>query len=93
MKMNRKLRKYFISSIITAVTVCLIVFLMLVVLMSGQTQGTISDISNMYMSEMNLQLQQKFNSITNLRLDQVDGIVRRTPPSDLVYGKIGRAHV
>lgn len=87
MKMNRKLRKYFISSIITAVTVCFIVFLMLVVLMSGQTQGTLTDISNMYMSEMNLQLQQKFNSITNLRLDQVDGIVRRTPPSDVTYGK------
>lgn len=85
--MNRKFRRYLVTSIITAVLVCLIVFVLLAVLMSGQTRGTITDISNMYMSEMNLQLQQKFNSITNLRLDQVDGIVRRTPPTEVDYGK------
>lgn len=85
--MDRKLRKYFVGSIIIAVTVCLVVFLLLATLMSGQTLRSISDISDVYMAEMNMQLQQKFNSITSLRLYQVDGIIRRVPPSTVMYGK------
>ena len=85
--MNRKLRKYFVGSIITAVTVSLVVFVLLATLMSGQTLRSISDISDVYMLEMNQQLQQKFNSITSLRLYQVDGIIRQIPPATSVYGK------
>lgn len=80
--MNRNLKRYFTYSIVCAVTVCLIVFIILARFMSGQTKESISDISDIYMSEMNQQLQQKFNSITNLRLSQVEGMAQRTPPED-----------
>ncbi len=85
--MSRKLRKYFICSIVTAVTVCLVVFVLLGVSMARQTRQSITEISDVYMSEMNQQLQQKFNSITSLRLYQVDGLVKRIPPSTAVYGE------
>lgn len=85
--MSRKLRKYFICSIVTAVTVCLVVFVLLGVSMARQTRQSITEISDVYMSEMNQQLQQKFNSITSLRLYQVDGLVKRIPPSTAIYGE------
>ena len=45
----------------------------------SQTEQSIEEISNIYMSEMNQQIQQKFRSIIRLRLDQVEGIIKRTP--------------
>ena len=38
------------------------------------------------MSEMSRQLNQKFDAIVNLRLSQMDGIIRRTPPEAVSYG-------
>jgi len=55
--------------------------------MSIQTRKSVSDISELYMSEMSLQIQQKFASVSNLRLDQVEGIVKRTSPEYAKYGK------
>lgn len=81
--MSKELKRYFAYSVICAVIVCMIVFVGLGIFMSGQTQKSISDISSIYMSEMNEQLQQKFNSITDLRLSQVEGIVRRMPPEEI----------
>ena len=46
--MSRKLRKYFICSIVTAVTVCLVVFVLLGVSMARQTRQSITEISDVY---------------------------------------------
>ncbi|MDE5679051.1 MAG: response regulator, partial [Lachnospiraceae bacterium] len=55
--------------------------------MSSKSEGAISDIGDIYMSEMNKQMQQKFDSVIMLRISQIQGIMRRTPAEECVYGE------
>ncbi len=55
--------------------------------MSRSSDDAISDIGTIYMSEMDRQLQEKYITVINMRLSQVDGIIKRTPPSTTSYGK------
>lgn len=84
--MDKKIRRVFMYSIISAVTICVIIFSFLVYWMSIQTRESVSNISELYMSEMCIQLKQKFTSISNLRLDQMVGLVRRTSLEGAEYG-------
>ncbi len=84
--MFKKTRKFLWTSFIGLILLCIIIFLFLGNVMSGKSEEAISEIGMLYMSEMNRQLQEKFGSITELRLEQVEGIIRRTPPETVNYG-------
>ena len=77
--MDKKVIRFFRRSIISVILICIAVFFSLTVFMAHKTEQSIEEISNIYMSEMNQQIQQKFRSIIRLRLDQVEGIIKRTP--------------
>lgn len=77
--MEKKVIKFFGRSVAIVIVVCVAVFIWLTMIMSTKTEDSIQEISNMYMAEMNTQIQQKFRSIISLRLEQVEGIIRRTP--------------
>lgn len=77
--MDKKVMRFFRRSIISVIVICVTVFFCLTIFMSHRTEQTVEDISNIYMSEMNQQIQQKFRSIIRLRLEQVEGIIRRSP--------------
>lgn len=83
--MEKKTSRFLRCSFCGIVLICLIVFVLLTVLMSDKTNESVEEISEMYMSEMNVQIQQKFTSITNLRLEQVKGIVKIIKPDTAVY--------
>ena len=83
--MEKKTNRFLRCSFCVIVLICLIVFVLLTVLMSDKTDESVEEISEMYMSEMNVQIQQKFTSITNLRLEQVEGIVKVIKPDTAVY--------
>ena len=38
------------------------------------------------MSEMSVQLQQKFNAVIDLQKSRVQAVIKRTPPEKSVYG-------
>lgn len=84
--MDKKIKRFLWSSFIGISIVCVAVFVWLTMYMSGKTEKTIVDVSEIYLSEMNLQIQQKFRSIISLRLQQVAGIIQRTPPETVSYG-------
>ncbi len=90
MEENRAMRKKILHFLtcggIAVVVACFMVFTSLTMFMSNETEKSLSEISSIYMSEMNLQLKQKFNSIINLRLSQVNGIVKRFELRDIGYG-------
>ncbi len=77
-KITRLVRRGFAS----AMLICIIVFVLLTLLMSHKTQGSIMEISDIYMSEMNAQIQQKFSVIIGLCLERVEGIVKGTPAGE-----------
>lgn len=84
--MRKKILLFLTCGGIAVVVACVIVFTSLTMFMSKETEGSLMDISNIYMSEMNVQLKQKFNSITNLRLSQVNGIVKWSELMGMEYG-------
>ena len=85
--METNIKKFLRNSFISVISICVIVFIGLVLIMGKRTSDTIDEISEIYLSEMNIQLQQKFSTVIELRLDQIEGIVRRTPPESAVYGE------
>ena len=78
-------RKFLFTSAISLVALCVGCFFSLWFFMSGKSQDTISDIGMIYMSEMSKQLREKFDAIIKLRLAEVEGVVKRTPPESAVY--------
>ncbi|MCI9175978.1 MAG: response regulator [Lachnospiraceae bacterium] len=85
--MEKNIRKFLRNSFVSVISVCVLVFIGLVLIMGKRTEDTIDEISEIYMSEMNTQLGQKFTSIIGLRLEQVQGLIRRTPPDTVEYNE------
>ncbi len=85
--MEEKTRKFLKLSFTGLSVLCIIVFVCLTMFMTKKTEDSIEDVGEIYMTEMNLQLQQKFSSIIALRLQQVEGIIRRTPPAHVEYSQ------
>ena len=84
---DKKIMKFIRNGLIVVIAVCLLVFFGLTTLMAYETQQTVAEISEVYMEEMNVQLQQKFSSIIRLRLQQVSGIIATNPPERSRYGE------
>lgn len=85
--MGNKIKKFLRIRFVSVILVCIVVFICLALLMSQETENTIANVSEIYMSEMNVQLRQKFSSIIGLRLEQVEGIIKRTPTDTVSYGE------
>lgn len=84
--MEKRIKNFLRGSFISLIIICIVVFVWLTFFMSERTGETVLEVSESYMSEMNIQLRQKFTSIVELRLEQVEGIIRRTPPDTVTYG-------
>ncbi len=84
--LNKRIKNFFLGSIISAVAICIVVFGWAIAYMRTQTEHSVKEISEIYMAEVSRQIQQKFDSIMALRLDQVQGIIQRSSPEDVVYG-------
>ncbi|MDE7310867.1 MAG: response regulator [Eubacterium sp.] len=76
-RLDRRIKRFFAYSVASVLLVCLVVFSWAILYMQQQTENSVEDISNIYMEEVSFQIQQKFSSIIDLRLDQVRGAVRR----------------
>lgn len=74
-------------SLVGMLSLCIIIFIWVFSTMSKKSRESISEIGMIYMSEMSKQLQQKFDGLVTLRLSQVEGVVRRTPPDSNPYGQ------
>lgn len=82
--MDKKIKKFLRNSFIIMFILCIIVFWGLWMFMSGRTGRSIMEITEIYMSEINIQLQQKFSSVVDLRLQQVNSIVRQHEPEKVL---------
>ena len=81
--MDKKVTRLVQRGFISTALICIVVFVLLTELMSYKTQESIKEISNIYMSEMNTQIQQKFSVIIGLCLERVEGIVKGTPATEM----------
>lgn len=74
------------NSLLIIIVLCIGVFVCMTSYMVRQSDKAISEIGEIYMSAMSVQLKSHFDSIINLRLSQVEGIAERTPPERAEYG-------
>ncbi len=76
--MRKNIIKFLRNSFISMAGISVAVFVGLAMIMTWKTRDSIKDVSSIYMEELNVQLQQKFSTVVNLRLTQIEGIVMRT---------------
>lgn len=84
--MDKKVLRFFWGSAFSIFIICILVFVLLTSFMSTKTEQSAVEISRTYMSEMNAQIQQKFQTVVSIKLGQVQGIIKRTPPEEVSYG-------
>ncbi len=84
---EQKVNKFLKNSFAVMFIVCVAIFTWLTVYMSAKTEQSTSEITGIYMAEVNKQIQQKFTSIINLRVEQVEGIIKRVPAENFTYNE------
>ena len=85
--MYKKTRKFLWFSFSGLIVLCITIFILIGMYMTQKSEEALQEIGAIYMEEVSNQLQEKFEAITSLRVSQVEGIIRRTPPAESVYGE------
>lgn len=85
--MDKRTKRLLLWSFSGVVVICVVVFSYLIAFMSEKTNETVVKVSEIYVSEISRQIQQKFQSIINLRLEQVDGIISAVEPEKTPYSE------
>lgn len=81
--MNKKVLRFFINRFICVIIICVLVISSMVIYLGAKTNETVNNITVTYMSEMSKQIQQKYEAIIDLRLEQVEGIIARSSIDDV----------
>ena len=75
--MKHRTTRFLFSSVICLSLLGVVIFIWLGNVMAGKSEKTIDEVSETFMSEMNAQLQRKFETLIDLHLSQLDGVVMR----------------
>ena len=85
--MFNQTKKVMLISIVCLIVLCIVTFAAMEKYLTQKSGDTMSEIGTLYMSEMSVQVQEKFDAVKELRLSQVEGIIRQSPPEEMVYGE------
>ncbi len=80
--MKRRIKRFLLLSLTGVLALCIGVFSAITLFMLRQSDQTISAVGEIYMAEMDRQLKRHYETIIDLRLDQVENIVFYVPPED-----------
>lgn len=75
--MFQKTRRFLVISFTCLAILCIVVFLWVGTTIGQKSEDAVSEIGEIYMSEMSRQLQQKFTAIIDSRFSQVEGVIQR----------------
>ncbi len=70
-------------SCIAVLSLCGVIFVLLTTTVNHKISSTISDIGTIYMSGMSEQIARHFGTMIEMNLEQIQGIVNRTPPETI----------
>ena len=79
---DRRTTKYLKVSFVFIVAICVVLFIFMAVFLNKVTDRVIDNVGSQYMNEISSQLQQKFDTIVNLRVEQLESIIERIPPTE-----------
>lgn len=86
--MFKKTKKFLLISLVSMILLCIAVFSWIISSVNSKIQETINDVGIIYMSEINRQLQQKFDMIVCLKQSQLEGMIKQNSPKSLHYGQM-----
>ena len=81
--MKKKTNRFLWGSLIGLILLCVGVFVGITTFMLRESERTITQVVNLYMEEMNHQLQRHFGTLIGNRLLQVEGITEVVPPEQV----------
>lgn len=81
-KYEKRNTHFLVGSFICVLLLCIAIFTAMTVYMRNESSEAMQNVGEIYMKETSNQLRRHFNSVIELRLSQVEGIIRRTPPED-----------
>ena len=85
--MIKNTKKFLVISFSILISVCIVMFTITSVYVSGKSNGAINEIGMIYMSAIAKQMQEKFDAVINSQILEMEGIVQRHPPEELEYGQ------
>ncbi len=85
--MREKTKRNLLVSFIMLIFMCICIMFVQSHFMSKKSRETIGEVGELYMSEVNRQMQQKFEAVTDIWLHEGQAIIQRTPPEEAVYGE------
>lgn len=68
--MYQKTKKFLWISFLSVIIFCIVIFAWVYKYLGDKSEETVTEIGKIYMSEMNRQLEQKFSTIIELRIDR-----------------------
>ena len=80
MKMKNKINHFLIASLITVCIVCIGVFAVLTSYINKQNNETVSQLGNIYMSNMNNRITKHYDTMTEHRMSQLESLAETIPP-------------
>lgn len=81
--MDKKVKRIFAATIVGLLVMCTSIFIIITIYMLGQNANTLSQVADTYMQGMSGQIQKHFETLVNMRIVQIEGIVQGFPPEDV----------
>ena len=85
--MIKNTKKFLVISFSILISVCIVMFTITSVYVSGKSDGAINEIGMIYMSAITKQMQEKFDAVIDSQILEMEGIVLRHPPEEMEYGQ------
>lgn len=85
--MYQKTKNKLWISFLCLIIICIFIFGWMYKFLGEKNEESVTEIGMIYMSEMSRQLEQKYSTIIDLRMSQVEGILKRTAPESIGYDK------
>lgn len=79
--MNKKGVRALIINFISMIIIWICVFIFLFVTITSATEKIIINVANAYMSQISEQIREKFTAVLTVHMVQLEGVLKRTPPS------------
>lgn len=91
--MNTKVTRFLVVRFVLVVLVCVVLFFALMQYVSLKTETAVNEITDIYISEINKQIKQKFSAMSQLRINQVAAVIQRSLDEDNKELEKGRENI
>jgi len=83
--MKRNTKKFLLISFSLLVVACVVMISFASSVIAGKSDLAINEIGSLYMSAMAKQMQEKFDTVVDMQISELKGIIERHPPESVKY--------